>query len=336
MIAKRGVSGGDEQAVAGSFAPGEAPLFVRPFAERLSSGDFVVTADLLPPRGPEPVVLDAAVVVGLRRHGIAVNVADMPSAALAQAALGPAVALLQAGVEPILQITGRDRNRLALQADLLAAHALGVRVVLCLTGDHTRFGDHPGAKPVFDLSSSELLAVVAGMNEGRTLAGGPLDRPTSFLAGAAVNPSQQPLEPQLHRALAKGRAGAGFYQTQPIFSAEDAVAFLQAVAAVGLSAPVLVGTFLLESAAMARFMNEKVPGVVVPASVVAGLERSADPAGYGRGLARDLVEWARGAHAAGAVGGMSATAASSAPPRPAGVHVMSLNRRAAVLEVLGG
>jgi len=318
---------------------------VRPLAERLGRGDFVVTADLLPPRGPEPVALDASVVAGLRQHGIAVNVADMPSAALAQSALGPAVALLQAGVEPILQMTCRDRNRLALQADLLTAHALGVRTVLCLTGDHTRFGDHPGAKPVFDLSSSELLAMVAGMNEGRTMAGGSLDAPTSFLAGAAVNPSQLPLEPQLHRALAKEWAGADFFQTQPVFRAEDAVEFLQAAAAaVGLSAPILVGIFLLESAAMARFMNEKVPGVVVPASVIAGLERAADPAGYGRGLARDLVEWARGAHGAGAVGGSSATAAASAPtiaqpsapPRPAGVHVMSLNRLPGVIEVLGG
>lgn len=335
-MVKRGVSGGDERAVAGSPAPGEAPLFVRPLAEQLGSGDFVATADLLPPRGSEPVALDAAVVVSLRRHGIAVNVADMPSAALAQAALGPAVALLQAGVEPILQITCRDRNRLALQADLLAAHALGVRAVLCLTGDHTRFGDHPGAKPVFDLSSSELLAVVAGMNEGRTLAGGPLDGPTSFLAGAAVNPAQQPLEPQLHRALAKQRAGAGFFQTQPVFRAEDGVEFLEAAAAAGLSAPVLVGTFLLESAAMARFMNEKVPGVVVPASVIAALECSADPAGYGRGLVRDLVEWARGAHGAGVAGGSSTATQRVAPPRPAGVHVMSLNRLGTVVEVLGG
>lgn len=265
------------------------------------------------------------------------NVADMPSAVLTQAPLASAVALLGEGIEPILQVTGRDRNRLALQADLLAAHALGVRTLLCLTGDHTESGDHPGARPVFDLSATELLAVVRALNEGRPMGGRPLEAGTEFVAGAALNPGQQPLEPQLARAVAKERAGAAFFQTQPLFSPADAAQALEAVAAAGLTVPLLVGTFVLESAAMARYMDQRVPGVHVPRVVVDGMESAADPQGYGRDLAREVVAWARAAHAGGGVsaGGDALRAGPVAPPRPAGVHVMSHNRLDLVVEVLG-
>jgi 5,10-methylenetetrahydrofolate reductase len=285
------------------------------------------------------------VIEGLRSAGCAVNVADMPSAVLAQAPIAAAVALLEAGVEPVLQVTGRDRNRLALQADLLAAHALGVRNLLCLTGDHITFGDHPDARAVFDLSATEILMTVRELNSGRALGGRPLDAPTGFTAGAALNPGQEPLEPQLARALAKQRAGAGFFQTQPLFRVADAARFLESAAAVGLTAPTLVGVFLLESAGMARYMNERVPGVVVPPEVVCGLEEARDPAAYGVDLAREIVVWARSAH--GAAPGAASFGVAEAlspqeapqgapalPPRPAGVHVMSLNRHAAVIDVL--
>src|SRR5665811_1833518 len=126
------------------------------FSDKLARGFFACTADLLPPRSGEQVRLSPEVVDGLRSAGCALNVADMPSAVLAQAPIAGAVALLEAGLEPILQVTGRDRNRLALQADLLAAHALGVRNLLCLTGDHITFGDHPGARAVFDLSATAV------------------------------------------------------------------------------------------------------------------------------------------------------------------------------------
>lgn len=327
------------------------------FGEQLARGSFLCTADLLPRRGPAPLVLDPAVAGALDRLGCAVNVADMPSAVLAQAPLAAAVGLLAAGVEPILQVTGRDRNRLALQSDLLAAHALGVRNLLCLTGDHLAFGDHPGARPVFDLSATEILAAVSALNNGRALGGRPLDLGTTFVAGAALNPGQRPLAPQLARAVAKERAGAAFFQTQPLFSPGEAAGALAAAAEAGLTVPVLVGTFLLESAAMARYMAERVPGVTVPAEVLDGLEAAADPRGYGRDLVRELVAWARESH--GGEGGAGAGARDHdgasdnpravsnsparvpgarpvGPPRPAGVHVMSLNRLPEVIEVLGG
>ena len=301
------------------------------FSDKLARGFFVCTADVLPPRSGRPLRLSAGVVAGLRNAGCAVNAADMPSAVLAQAPIAAAVGLLEAGVEPILQVTGRDRNRLAIQADLLAAHALGVRNILCLTGDHTAFGDHPDARAVFDLSATEILLTVSTLNSGRALRGRPLDAPTEFTAGAALNPSQEPLEPQLARALAKQRAGAAFFQTQPLFRVADAARFLEAAAEAGLAAPIIVGAFLLESAGMARFMNDRVPGVVVPPEVVRGLETARDPVAYGLEVAREIVLWAREAH-----GPSSPRLATgpALPPRPAGVHVMSLNRHAAVLDVL--
>ncbi|MHB8867604.1 MAG: methylenetetrahydrofolate reductase [Thermoleophilia bacterium] len=320
------------------------------FGDKLARGSFVCTADLLPPRGPGAPRLDPDVVAGLRRLGCAVNVADMPSAVLAQAPLAGALQLLAAGLEPILQVTGRDRNRLALQADLLAAHALGGRNLLCLTGDHPAFGDHPGARPVFDLSATGILAAVAALNDGRSLEGRPLEGKTAFVAGAALNPGQIPPEPQLARAVAKERAGAAFFQTQPLFTPHDAARALAAAAEAGLGAPVLVGTFLLESSAMARYMAERVPGVTIPGAIVAGLEAAADPRAYGRDLARELVSWVSETHEAavgegaagegaagdGAVSGEGGGARPVRPPRPAGVHVMSLNRLPAVIELLDG
>lgn len=316
------------------------------FSDKLARGFFVCTADVLPALSGRPLQLSGEVIEGLRTAGCAVNVADMPSAVLAQAPIAAAVALLEAGIEPVLQVTGRDRNRLALQSDLLAAHALGVRNVLCLTGDHTTFGDHPEARAVFDLSATEILMTVRTLNGGRALGVRPLDAPTEFTAGAALNPSQAPLEPQLARALAKQRAGAAFFQTQPFFRVADAADFLEAAADVGLAAPVLVGVFLLESARMARFMNDRVPGVVVPPDVVRGLEVARDPVAYGSDVAREIVRWARGAHGSSGPAPVPALGLSSPgppalpsgptlPPCPAGVHVMSLNRHAAVIDVLG-
>jgi methylenetetrahydrofolate reductase (NADPH) len=316
------------------------------FSDELARGFFASTTDLLPGRSGEPLLLTPGALGALRSAGCAVNVADMPSAILAQAPIAAAVALMQAGIEPILQFTGRDRNRLALQADLLAAHALGVRNVLCLTGDHTALGDHPHAPPVFDLSSTEMLGAVAQLNAGLALGGRPLEAPTEFTAGAAVNPTQKPLEPQLARAVAKERAGASFFQTQPLFRTSDVDRFLGQAAEAGLKAPVLVGVFLLESAVMARFMNEKVPGVVVPREVVTALEEAEDPVAYGIELTLELVAYLRESHgSADESGGVGAGVPGVVdgvprigpvrPPRPAGVHVMSLNRHVAVAGVLG-
>jgi 5,10-methylenetetrahydrofolate reductase len=279
----------------------------------LEAGDFILTADLLPPKGGGWAGLDGR--IGCLRDAVtAVNVADMPSAVLAQSPWAACVLLLSLGIEPIFQLTCRDRNILALQADLLAAHALGVRNVLSLTGDHVRMGDHPGAKPVFDASATDLLVVLAGLNAGRSAAGGPIDGPCHFFSGAATNPTQQPLEPQLLRTACKARVGASYFQTQPIFLLKQWSSFEAQVRDLGVDTPMLVGTFLLESPGMARYMHHNVPGVVIPDAVMAGIEQAKDPRAYGRALVVDLIGALRESGVAG-------------------VHLMTHNRYEVVAEL---
>jgi 5,10-methylenetetrahydrofolate reductase len=281
--------------------------------ESLETGDFVLTGDLLPPKGGGWAGLDSR--IGCLRDAVtAVNVADMPSAVLAQSPLAACVLLLSLGIEPILQLTCRDRNVLALQADLLAAHALGVRNVLSLTGDHVRMGDHPGAKPVFDASATDLLVILAELNAGRSASGASIDGPCHFFSGAATNPTQQPLEPQLLRTACKALAGAGYFQTQPVFLLEQWSSFEARIRDLGVDTPMLVGTFLLESAGMARYMHHKVPGVVIPDAVMAGIEQAKDPRAYGRALVVDLIGALRESKAAG-------------------VHLMTHNRYETVAEL---
>jgi 5,10-methylenetetrahydrofolate reductase len=290
-------------------------------AGALASTEFVVTTDLLPPRSGHPGGVVSFAEILRSAPFTAVNVADMPSARLSQAPLAAARLLIEAGVEPILQLTCRDRNRLALQSDLLAAHALGTRNVLCLTGDHPVGGDHPDAKPVFDLSATELLAAVTALNRGHSLGGSVLDAGTGFFAGAALHPGQRPLEPQLARARAKERAGARFFQTQPLFVPEQGETFLETAAQAGIEAPLLLGSFLLESAPAADFFNQRVPGVDVPVEVRRGLADAGDPAAYGRTMVGDFLQWALESHARSG--------------RPAGLHLMSANRHTDLAKVVG-
>jgi len=279
----------------------------------LEAGDFVLTADLLPPKGGGWAGLDAR--IGCLRDAVtAVNVADMPSAVLAQSPWAACVLLLSLGIEPIFQLTCRDRNILALQADLLAAHALGIRNVLSLTGDHVRMGDHPGARPVFDASATDLLVIIAELNAGRSAAGGSIVGPCHFFSGAATNPTQRPLEPQLLRTACKAQAGADYFQTQPVFLLEQWSSFEAQIRDLGVDTPMLVGTFLLESPGMARYMHNKVPGVVIPDAVMAGIEQAKDPRAYGRALVMDLI-------------------GSLRESRAAGVHLMTHNRYEIVAEL---
>lgn len=281
--------------------------------QSLEAGQFVLTADLLPPKGGGWGGL-ADRVVSLRGAVTAVNVADMPSAVLAQSPWAACVLLLSLGIEPVLQLTCRDRNVLALQGDLLAAHALGIRNVLSLTGDHVHKGDHPNAKPVFDASATDLLVILAELNAGRSAAGSPIDGLCQFFSGAATNPTQQPQEPQLLRTVCKARVGAGFFQTQPVFLMEQWSCFEAQLRDLGFDTPMLVGTFLLESPGMARYMHHKVPGVVIPETVMAGIERAKDPRAYGRALALDLALALRESGVAG-------------------VHLMTHNRYEVVAEL---
>jgi 5,10-methylenetetrahydrofolate reductase len=200
----------------------------------------------------------------------ALNVTDNQSSVMRFPSLGGTLNVKELGAEPILQMTCRDRNRLALQADLLFAYSRGVRNVLCLTGDAVPVGDHKQAKAVFDLESVQLLHTVRHLETGKDLGGNDLDGPVEFCAGAIVTPEADPLEPQLLKFEKKIQAGAEFFQTQAIYDLNNFRAFMDF--ARQFEVKILAGVVLLVSARMARYMNANVPGIFVPDELIAELE----------------------------------------------------------------
>jgi len=234
--------------------------------EATASGKFVITCEVAPPKGVHMThVLEEAELLRGRVDGI--NVTDLQAACMRVSSLATCVLLKQQGLEPILQMVCRDRNRLALQSELLSAYVLGIRNVLCLTGDHVVLGDHPEAKPVFDLDSVSLLRAATGLMQGRDVAGSELegDPPDLFL-GAIVTPGADPLEPQLYKLRSKVEAGARFIQTQAVYDVDQFARFMDKVS--DLEVPILAGIVLLKSAGMARYMNQNVAGVNVPDALV--------------------------------------------------------------------
>jgi 5,10-methylenetetrahydrofolate reductase len=257
--------------------------------QQLADGQFTVTAEVAPPKG---VDLAPVLAVAARLQGVtAVNVTDNQGANMRLCALVLAGELRRRGIEPVLQFTCRDRNRVALQSDLLGAAALGIENLLILSGDHSKFGDHPDARPVFDLDSVQLLDVVAGLMRGVDMSGRPLAGTPWFFPGAAVNPAAEPFDLVVQKIRKKVDSGARFLQTQAVF-ARGELERLQA-AATPLGIPVLAGVLLVRSAKMALFLNANIPGMQVPEEVVARLDGAADPLAEGVAIARETVGWAR-------------------------------------------
>jgi 5,10-methylenetetrahydrofolate reductase len=241
--------------------------------DAIDGGEFAVTCELNPPKGTElaPMLAKAEALAG-RVH--AFNVTDSHAALMAMCPLAAARRLLDTGAEPILQITTRDRNRIALQGDLLGASALGIENVVFMGGDPPSNGDHPEAKPVFDVYSSAILGAAHGLNEGHDMSGAALDGATRLVLGAVVNPGAADLDDELKRLAEKLEAGARFFQTQAIYDAAAFERFARRVE--GLGAPLLAGIIPLKSARMAAWMNEHVPGIVVPEAVVREIDRASD------------------------------------------------------------
>ena len=230
--------------------------------ELFDNGQFVVTAEVGPPKG-----IDASHVVEEAKEylsGItAVNVTDNQSSVMRMGSLPACVMLKNAGLTPILQLTCRDRNRIALQSELLGAAALGIDNILCLTGDHTKMGDHKGAKPVFDLDSVSLLHTVCQLENGVDLGGNPLvGEAPKFAKGAVVSPISDSVDAQLAKMERKVMAGAEYFQTQAVFEPEKFIAFMEKAKQFGK--PVQLGVIIPKSAGMAKFMNKNVAGVHVP------------------------------------------------------------------------
>ena len=235
------------------------------FREVLNSGKFVVTSEIGPPKGTNIEKMCHHIDI-LKDAVDAINVTDHQSSVMRFPSLGGCLHIKERGGEPIMQMTCRDRNQMALQADLLFAYSRGVRNVLCLTGDSIMVGDHKTAADVFELDSSQLLRAIRHMETGKDLGGNDLDGGVEFCVGAIVTPEAQPLEPQLIKFEKKVEAGAEFIQTQAIYDIDNFVKFMEY--ARQFPVKILAGIVLLVSARMAKFMNENVPGIFVPPELI--------------------------------------------------------------------
>ena len=224
-------------------------------------GKFVITSEIGPPKGTniEPMLEETDL---LKDKADAVNVTENQSSVMRLGSMAVCRLLKERGFEPVFQITCRDRNRLALQSDLISASVLGIKNVLCLTGDHVILGDHPQSKSVFDLDSIHLLEAAKGLANGNDMVGNKLDGSPDFCLGAVANPGADPLEPQIIKMEAKVEAGAEFFQTQAVYDVRKFEDFIKE--AEHIKVPIMVGIVLLKSAGMARFMNANVAGVSVP------------------------------------------------------------------------
>ncbi len=241
--------------------------------QALEAGNFAVTGELGPPKGVEigPMMEEAEKF--LKGRVLGVNVTDNPSSVMRIGSLGICARLVQAGFEPIYQIPCRDRNRLAIQSDILSGYVLGIRNILALTGDHPSLGDHPGAKCVFDLDSVSLLHTISTLKNGKDLSGADLvGSPKDIFAGATVTPGADPVEPQLLKMEKKVEAGAEFFQTQAIYDPDKFEKFMKTASR--FKTPVLAGIVIVKGPAMAKYMNEKVPGVFVPDSIIKPLSEA--------------------------------------------------------------
>ncbi len=283
--------------------------------ELFDKGEFVVTAEVGPVKGTniDHLLTEAKEYLS---DISAVNVTDNQSSVMRMGSLPVCVAMKNEGLNPILQLTCRDRNRIALQSELLGAAMLGIDNILCLTGDHTKMGDHPGAKPVFDLDSVSLLHTVCQLEKGVDLAGNALvGEPPKFAKGAVVSPVSDSVDAQLAKMERKVMAGAEYFQTQAVFESEKFISFMEKAKEFGK--PVQLGVIIPKSAGMAKFMNKNVAGVHVPDDMIAELAADKEKAKLG-------------------ITGVEIAARIIKECRPycQGVHIMALGWEAKVPEIL--
>ena len=265
----------------------------------LTSGQFAVTAELGPPKSADVDVIRQK--AGYLRGVVdAVNITDNQTAIVRMSSIGAGVIALQEGLEPVIQITCRDRNRLAIQSDVLGAYALGMRNILCLSGDHQKFGNHPTSKNVYDLDSIQLVMMLKGMRDDKVFACGdeirntkksPIVEPRVFI-GAAANPFGDPFPFRAVRLTKKVKAGADFIQTQCIYDMERFRKWMEQVRARGLHEKVyiLAGITPLRSVKMAEYMRDKVAGLTVPDHIIERLNRAENAEEEGRKIAIEQIQ----------------------------------------------
>jgi 5,10-methylenetetrahydrofolate reductase len=285
------------------------------FAESLSSGRFIVTAELNPPKGTDLSDLMKKA-ESLRGWIDAFNLTDSASAVMTMAPIGAAVALKQAGFEPIVQLTGRDRNRIAIQGDMLAGASLGVSTIVCMGGDPPGAGDHPDAKPVFDFDTIALLKAAKSMNSGTDFMGKQLRGAPHYTIGAVCNPGAPELDKEIARMKEKVDEGAEFFQTQAVYEPEVFAKFMDRAGAFGK--PVIAGFIILKSGDMARRLNETLPGVHVPEALIAEMDAAEDKSARSIEIAGRII--------------------TAIKPMCQGVHIMAIgweSRIPAILQAAG-
>ncbi len=245
------------------------------FREKLNKNEFVITTEIGPPKGVDltSILEDLGLVKGKID---AVNVTDQQSAVMRLGSVAASKVLIDNGYDPICQFTCRDRNRIALQSDLLSSYSLGIENILIMTGDHPILGDHPQAKAVYDLDSVNLLGAVDVLQKGKDLAGKTLTGSPNFLVGAVVNPGADPLEPEAIKMEKKINLGAKFFQTQAIFDIDIFTNFLNETKDIRKGIKILGGIVPLKSAKMARYMNANIPGVSIPDKIIDIMDKAKD------------------------------------------------------------
>ena len=280
---------------------------------KLQDKEFVYTAELEPPKG---VAMDSFLKKAklLKGKVDAVNITDNQRAVLRLSSLAASKILFDMDIEPVFQMCCRDRNRIALQSDLLGAHALGIKNVLAISGDYPTLGDQPGAKIVYDVDSVQLLDMITHLNKGMDVREKKLVGNTSFFAGGVVSPAMVPLEPQLIKMKLKAENGAKFFQTQVVYDIETYKQFNESLKEHGINAWILPGILPLRSAKMARFMNESVPGIRIPDEVIHRIETAKNPKKEGLEIAAEMIEKLK--------------------PISNGVHIMTVGREETVLDLL--
>lgn len=261
----------------------------------LASGQFAVTAEAGPPRGASAASVQKKGEL-LRHCCDAVNVTDNQTAIVRMSSLAGCVILKEQGIEPVMQMVVRDRNRLAIQADMLGAVALGIGNILCLSGDHQKFGNHPAAKGVFDIDSMQLIQTLKNMrDEKKFISGDDISGEVPLFIGAAANPFADPFEYRVSRLAKKIKAGADFIQTQAVYDVPKFTRWMEMVCDRGLDRQthILAGVIPVKSAGMARYMRDNVPGVIVPDQVVTRMEQAENPKEEGVRLILDIIDQLR-------------------------------------------
>ena len=259
-------------------------------SRQLDRGRFAVTTEIVPPKGTD-IDETLSVARSLWPHVQAININENPHAVMRISSLAVSRLLVENGMEPVVHVTTRDKNRLALQSDLLGAAVLGIENVLVVSGDHQSLGDHKEAKPVYDLDTVQMLHVVSRLMSGEDLAGNPLAGTPVFFPGAAVNPQAEIPELEIIKMEKKALAGARFFQTQAVYDLEALAAFMERIGR--LKVKVLAGIVPLKSARMGRFMNENIPGICVPDALLERMEKAADREAESLAITRDLIAGCR-------------------------------------------